>query len=293
MSNYLGQLAALGAAMAWTITGLFDEHFTRGIWGSTVNYLRIILGFLLVTLLSLATTGQWLELPPVLNGALWFILSGMISFAFGDTFLMMAFQTLGARITLLIFSFAPVLTAILSYILFQEALSPLNILGMGLTISGLLIVITSKDKTGNTSYSKLGIRAGLLAALGQGFGVIFSKMGLESFPPIAGTQVRLFSAIIALTIYITIAKRWKEVAKIRTHPHAWKAVLGDAFIATLIGVSLSMVAIKNTKAAIAATLMSVMPILIIPISIWLKERISLKEVLGAVLSVTGIAILFM
>lgn len=290
--SYLGQMAALGAALAWTVTGLFDEHFTKGVWGASVNFFRIILGFLLVAMLSFVTTGQWLVLPSQADGAIWFILSGVISFAIGDNYLMTAFQTLGARITLLIFSLAPVLTALLSFVIFHEILSAFNLIGMVLTLSGLVIVITSKDETGRTSLPAAGIRAAFLASIGQAVGVIFSKLGLETFEPIAGTQIRLFSAIVGLFIYFFIVRRWSDVMKLWKHPHAWKAVVGDATIATLIGVSLSMVAIKHTKAAVASTLMSIMPVLIIPLSIWLKERITWKEIAGAFLSVIGIAILF-
>lgn len=290
---FLGQLAALAAAMAWTISGLFDEHFTKGAWGSAVNFLRLSLGLIFVSLLSIFTTGQVVEVPAETSGAIWFILSGLIAFAVGDNFLIIAFQTIGARITLLIFSISPVLTAIAGYVIFGETLSVLNVLGMALTLSGLVIVITSKDDAGQKNYSPIGVQAALLASLGQASGVILSKMGLETFAPIAGTQIRLLSAVLGLIIYFTIKGYWKEVRKIRYHPHAWKAVVGDAFFATLIGVSLSMYAVKHVKAAIASTLMSIMPILIIPISYYLKEYIRWKEIAGAVLSVIGIAILFM
>ena len=115
---FLGQLAALGAAMAWTVSGLFDEHFTKGIWGLSVNFLRLCLGLVLVTLLSVLTTGQVLEIPAAGSGAIWFVLSGLIAFAIGDNFLITAFQTIGARITLLIFSISPILTAVGGYLIF-------------------------------------------------------------------------------------------------------------------------------------------------------------------------------
>lgn len=289
----LGQLAALGAAMAWTITSLFDEHFTKGVWAPSVNFLRLSLGLVFVSLLSLMVSGQVLVVPAETEGAIWLILSGLIAFAVGDNFLILAFQMIGARITMLIFSISPIMTAVAGYLIFGETLSPFNFLGMILTLSGLVLVITAKSDTGQKQYSPIGVQAALLASVGQSAGVIFSKLGLETFTPIAGTQIRLFSAVMGLILYFTVRKQWAKVRKVRTHPHAWKAVLGDAFFATLIGVSLSMYALQHVKAAIASTLMSIMPVLIIPISIWLKEQIRWKEIAGAVLSVLGIAILFL
>jgi len=59
-----------------------------------------------------------------------------------------------------------------------------------------------------------------------------------------------------------------------------------------LGVTLSMVAVTYTQAGIAQTLMSLMPVLIIPI-VWVlyKQRTSWRGILGAVVAVIGVAIL--
>lgn len=291
--NYLGQLAALGAALAWTFAGLINERFTKGASPSGINFFRLTLGFILLTLLSLFMTGGLLNIPGGSDDAHWLLLSGIVGFAIGDSFLMKAFQELGARITLLIFSLAPVLAAIGSLLFFAESLTYLNVLGMALTLSGLVIVITSKDDSGKQRYSAVGVRAALIAATGQASGVLLSKLGLETYSAITATQMRLIGAFFGMLLFFTLARKWPQVLSLRQHKRAWIAVGLNAFIGTLVGVSLSMVAIKMTKAAIATTLMSIMPILIIPFSYLLKEQIRRNEIAGAILSVAGIAILFL
>ena len=174
----LGQLAALGAAMAWTITSLFDEHFTKGVWAPSVNFLRLNLGLVFVSLLSLMVSGEVLVVPAETEGAIWLILSGLIAFAVGDNFLILAFQTIGARITMLIFSISPIMTAVAGYLIFGETLSPLNFLGMFLTLSGLVLVITAKSDTGQKQYSPIGVQAALLAEFADRAGV--SKQAVYS-----------------------------------------------------------------------------------------------------------------
>jgi drug/metabolite transporter (DMT)-like permease len=52
--------------------------------------------------------------------------------------------------------------------------------------------------------------------------------------------------------------------------------------------------VQHTQAGIAATLMSITPVLIIAPAVFLfKEKINWKEILGAVITVIGIAFFFL
>ncbi|MBT3802289.1 MAG: EamA family transporter, partial [Bacteroidetes bacterium] len=60
-----------------------------------------------------------------------------------------------------------------------------------------------------------------------------------------------------------------------------------------LGVSFSLVAVSYTSTGIASTLMAIVPVLIIPAVVLLyKQKVSLKEIIGAVLSVVGVVIFF-
>ena len=62
----------------------------------------------------------------------------------------------------------------------------------------------------------------------------------------------------------------------------------------VVGVSLSLTAVKYTSTGIASTLMALTPILIIPVSvIFLKEKIKTNEIVGALVGVLGVAIIFL
>ena len=67
-----------------------------------------------------------------------------------------------------------------------------------------------------------------------------------------------------------------------------------AFVAPFLGVTLSMVAVAYTQAGIAQTLISLMPVLIIPV-VWVfyKQRTSLQGILAAIVAVVGVAVLFL
>ena len=69
--------------------------------------------------------------------------------------------------------------------------------------------------------------------------------------------------------------------------------IGVAF-GPVCGVWLSMVAVGRTKTGIAATLMSMTPVFILPFAAWIeRERITWRSVLGACVAIAGVAILMM
>ncbi len=55
-----------------------------------------------------------------------------------------------------------------------------------------------------------------------------------------------------------------------------------------------MLAVQNISTGVAATIMSIVPVMIIlPAVLIFKEKVNLKEVLGAMLAVGGVALLFL
>ena len=66
-----------------------------------------------------------------------------------------------------------------------------------------------------------------------------------------------------------------------------------AFLGPFLGVTLSMVAVTYAEAGVAQTLLSLMPVMIIPV-VWIlyKQRTSWRGILGALIAVIGVGILF-
>jgi drug/metabolite transporter (DMT)-like permease len=73
-----------------------------------------------------------------------------------------------------------------------------------------------------------------------------------------------------------------------------KYTAAGALVGPFVGMALSMVAIANAQAGVAQTLMSLMPVIIIPV-IWIiyRERTNWRGILGAVVAVLGVAMLLL
>jgi drug/metabolite transporter (DMT)-like permease len=67
-----------------------------------------------------------------------------------------------------------------------------------------------------------------------------------------------------------------------------------AFFGPFLGVSFSLVAVKYTEAGIASTIMALVPVfIIVPAVLFFKEKVTLPEMLGAIVSVAGVALFFL
>jgi drug/metabolite transporter (DMT)-like permease len=83
------------------------------------------------------------------------------------------------------------------------------------------------------------------------------------------------------------------VGKAVKHTPAMKRIIVGSIFGPFLGVSFSLYAVQHANAGVASTIMAIVPILIIPPSvIFMKQKVSLKEIIGAIISVVGVALFF-
>lgn len=299
MNTIPGELAALITAILWTCSSFSFENAGKKIGSLNVNIIRLILAFFIISTYTLFTKSMLLPTSATYSQWFWLSLSGLVGFVIGDLFLFEAFVLVGSRISMLIMSLSPPMTALFSYIILGETLSPLSFLGMFVTILGISMVVLVKDTT-NGSSNKLsfshpikGFIYAFLGAFGQALGLILSKFGMGKYDAFQATQIRIIAGILGFVIFFTIKKQWKSLLESFKNKIGllWSTI--GAFFGPFLGVSFSLIAVRNTSAGIASTISSITPILLIPVAIFIKkEKISFKEILGALITICGVAVLF-
>lgn len=294
--SHLGEMAALSAALCWTITAVAFESAGKKVGSISVNLIRLVFAFILISIFNLFSRGMLLPLDASNSAWLWLTISGIIGFVIGDLFLFQAYVEVGARISMLIMSTVPPITAITGFILMGEKITPLGLAGMLITIGGIAIVVLTKNpdnKKVRLSHPIKGLIFAFIGALGQAFGLVFSKFGMGSYDPFAATQIRIIAAIIGFSIVITILKKWGELFVAFKNRRAMKFISIGSFFGPFIGVSLSLLAVQHASTGIVSTITSITPILLIPVSIIaFKEKIFPKEIFGAIVTLLGISLLF-
>ncbi|MFW5744061.1 MAG: DMT family transporter, partial [Spirochaetota bacterium] len=141
MDARIGELAALGTALCWTVTALSFEAAGKRIGSLTVNIIRLVMAAALFALYGWIVRGIAIPLDASAYAWTWLGLSGLVGFVIGDLFLFQAFVDIGARVSMLIYSSVPPLTALMARFVLDERLTPQGIVGMALTVLGIAIVV--------------------------------------------------------------------------------------------------------------------------------------------------------
>jgi len=295
--THVGEFAALAVAVFWTITALAFESASKKVGSLPVNWIRLLMGFAFLSVFTLFQRGHLFPVDAAPRTWLWLTLSGMVGFVMGDLLLFRAFVLIGSRIAMLIMALAPPMTAVMGRIFLYEKLSRLSLLGMGLTLLGIAMVVLDRptqDTPFKLTHPVTGILLAFGGAVGQASGLILSKIGMGAYSPFAATQIRILAGILGFTVILTFMKAWpKTLAAIKHGPAMTRLTVG-AFFGPFLGVSFSLIAIQHTKTGIASTIMSTVPVLIIPPAvILLKEKITIREIAGALVAVAGVALLFL
>lgn len=297
ITSRIGELAALGTALSWTVMGMFFESAGKKVGSLAVNFIRLVFGFIFISIFTYFVRGQAFPMDASLHNWTWLGISGVMGFFLGDIFLFQAYIEIGTRITLLIMAASPPITAILGFIFLNETLSPLGIIGMIVTILGISIVILSRD-TGERKFklnhSLKGVSFALLGAVGQAVGTILTKIGMGDYNAFAATQIRIIAGFFAFLVLFLFLNRWSDLRKAIRDKSAMFLIALGSLVGPFIGVSLQLISLQYTTAGISSTIIAIMPVLIIPLSIIIyKEKITAREILGAFCSVLGVGILFL
>jgi drug/metabolite transporter (DMT)-like permease len=295
--NHLGEFAALLTAIFWTVTSLSFESASHKIGSVAVNILRLIIGFAFLSVYTLIRRGYLLPVDAGLENWLWLSLSGLVGFVFGDLFLFKSYTMIGSRFSMLIMTLVPPITAFFSFIILGERLTLFHYLGMTLTFSGIAMAIFSRNGKGEKLSLKLAPRGILYAfggAVGQALGLVLSKFGLKDYDPFAATQIRIIAGTVGYTMLVTILTRWKYVYKATGNKEGMMLTSLGAFFGPFLGVSFSLISVKYTEVGIASTIMALVPVFIIlPAVIMFKQKVTLPELSGAIVSVAGVALFFL
>ncbi|WP_455391925.1 EamA family transporter [[Eubacterium] cellulosolvens] len=304
--NLLGETAAITTSVMWTLCSILFAYAGKRIGALSVNAIRIIiaLGFLGGTHILVLGT-----IIPQANNAQWFYmaLSGIIGLALGDFGYFGTLVILGPRRGTLLMSLAAVFAVLSGIFILDEVLGLWKIIGITITLAGVTWVILEREEHSNeqplTQKEKIwGVLLGVGGAAGQGVGLVVSKYGIvvmagasdAPLHPLSATLIRILAASIFIWISLIVVGKLSKVLNSFKDKKALGGTFGGAFFGPFIGVTLSMVAVTYAFAGVAQTLMSLMPVMVIPV-VWVlyKQKTTWRGILGAIIAICGVAILLL
>jgi len=304
ISSYPGELSALLTAVFWTVTALAFESASRKVGSLSVNLIRLFTAFIFLSLYSWVVRGIAFPVDAGLHQWIWLSLSGLVGFVLGDLFLFQSYVVMNARVSMLIMSLAPPLAAAIGWFAMGETLTLKQGLGMLLIIIGIALVILKRempDENGNgngrkikLNYPVVGLLLAFGGALGQAGGLVLSKYGMQTYDVVASVQIRVITGIVGFAFIFLVLNRWNMLFAALRNGKAMGRLTVGAFFGPFLGVSFSLLAVRYTTTGVASALMSIVPVLIIAPSVLVfKEKVNLKEMIGAAIAVIGVVTFFL
>lgn len=292
----LGEITALITACLWSMSSIAFTEASIRVGSIYVNVVRLIMAFVIL-LITIISANLKINLS---SFQIWnLIISGFAGLVIGDTFLFRSFRLIGARISMLIMALVPPMSALLAYFFLDENLSALGIFGIALTVTGIALVILKREEkpTSNYHIDYTGIFYAIIGAAGQAVGLIFAKQAFNEseINGFVAAFIRIGASIIIIYPLVLLTNRFKKPVKIfLENKKALMFTFIGAVFGPFLGITFSLISISNTKVGIATTLMATVPILMLPlVRYYYKEKLSWISIFGAVIAVSGVAVLFL
>jgi len=306
-SLYLGEIFAFGAVLCWAGSTQIFEAAGKQMGSIPVSFFRLLISFVLFSLLLLINNGEIIPVGFSTYAWKWLLLSGVVGLSFGDIFRFKSYVSIGPRLTMVIMSLSAPTTALIGWLILDETYRPIQWLGMFVTVCGVCwVLIKQGTKSGEFSKNsqELWVRTvstrqlaiAMVAMVGQSVGYVMSKMGMKDgagyLDPFASTQIRVIGGIIGFIVLFFVMGSWPRVIQSTRKTSALGLAVIGSFLGVFLGVSLSMKALHYTSTGIATTILSLVPIVLIPFAILIqKEYVSIHGILGALTAVFGVVLL--
>ena len=291
---YLGESAALLTSLCWSLNSVCFTVAGRRVGSTSVNLLRLLMAWTLLMLLHLGLFGSPFPFQAGGTRLGWLGVSGLIGFALGDAVLFEAFVLIGARLAMLLMTLSPLFSALLAWLFLGQDLSLPKVAAMALTLAGIAWVVWGGGDHEAHPHLWRGVLLGVGGALGQSVGLVFSMKGLAGgFSPISANLIRVSAGVVALLLYFAATGRLRGALAGLQDARATAFIGLGAVTGPVLGVVLSLVAIAKAPMGVAATLMSLSPVILLPVSRFgFKEKVGGHAILGTLLALAGAAALF-
>jgi drug/metabolite transporter (DMT)-like permease len=290
----VGKAAALGAAVLWAITVTVLTFAARRIGAQVVNAARLALAAILLVLLHSIFLGTPWPTGVSLSGTAWLLLSGLLGFAMADGLGLESFVEIGPHLGMLVQTLAPILSATLAWGLLGQNLSWSKGGAILVTLAGIALVVAGPDPRPTGRSRTWGLLLALGAAVGQSLGQFTALKGMAGgVGPFPALVMRVGAGAVGSMVYLVLrgnprlSNAWGD-RRILTQ------MLTGTALGPIVGGFLAMYAIAHAPLGPTSTLLSTVPIFLLPLSwIFFHEPITLRAVLGTLLTVGGTAGLFL
>jgi drug/metabolite transporter (DMT)-like permease len=286
-----GALAALAAALCWTLASSLWHRLPTSLSAVQLNLLKNLLALVLLAP-ALALQPWRIGWAPLLLLAA----SGVLGIALGDSLYFAALRRLGTRRCLTLDAGGPAVTAVAGFLWLAEWPSPRQWLGVGLISLAVLLVARQKPERSPAAglavpaaAQRLGVVLALGALLCGSGGALLARAALRAgeLDPLQSAVLRLAAASLVLLPLL----RGVPASPPRPRPaqRRWPLWLAATLLGTSAGIALQQTALQHLPGALAVALMATAPVMALPLAPLEGDRPGVTGVLAALLALGGVS----
>ena len=293
----IGVLAGLATAGLWVVSSLSFTKSGQALGATSVNLLRTVAAAVVLLCIQWFMLGRLV--PGMPESALWWLAaSGILGLTIGDQFLFTGYVMLGPRLVSVLMTLAPSMSALLAWAAFDETMSRIGVVGMLITTAGVAWAALGRagaDSPHTPRERRTGLLFGVAAALCQAAGMVAAKRGLDQGVEAFDAQtIRMYAGAATVVPLALFARTIGITVQAQPSRRAYAILALGVISGPLLGVYFSMLSTAKVPVGIAATLIGLVPVLILPATRIIDgERISARAWTGAIIAVAGIAVLSM
>ncbi len=296
----IGELAALGAAICWTISAVLYKEALLDIKPISANTVRCTCTsiILIVCLVALGKIGALTNLPvyaTVLTGV-----SGIICLGFGDTLYMISLKLIGVARAVPITCTYPLFSILLAIFLQKEAVTPHVILGAVAIVLGIWL-LSREEKTEVNELRKRDLVKGVASALATAvlWSVSIAMINMAVALPqtsnvdsaLAVNTLRVLATAVFLLASAPITDRKFNFLKVQRG--TLFALIFGGIVALALGWLFLTVSFLYIPESRAVPISSTSPLFsAITGIIFLREPVTARIVVSSVIIVIGIFLIF-
>jgi drug/metabolite transporter (DMT)-like permease len=282
----VSELLAVGSAActAGSIMLLGTASGKLGVFRSA--RLQLVSAFAMTGLIALLVTG-WKSPLPWQMGFL--AASSFFGMVIGNLSYNATIQSIGPRLTALLFSLTSPFSLVLGYAVLGETVTPWQLLGVGIVLAGIVLAVGPVRGVGK-GLPVAGLGLGVLTALVQALGTLCARPVMASgVDPFEATTVR---AGVAALVFVAMTPFMAARVGPRVGAGPQVQIAAASFLGICVGMSLMMAALAQGNVGLVTTLAATVPVVILPMIWAVSDKAPTPQAwAGAALSALGTAII--
>ena len=297
----IGELAALGAAVCWTVSAvLYKEALSRA-KPISANIVRCACtSILLVAFLTIVgKIGVLTELP--VHAVVLAVISGIIGLGLGDTMYMVSLKRLGVARAVPITCTYPLFSLLLMVFLQGETVTLHVVLGAVMIVFGIWLLSRKEKRTGTSELQKKFLVTGVTSALATAiiWAVSITMIDMAVNLPETGNLDHALAVntlrVSAVTVFLiaTAPITDRKYSFLKMQRRTVFTLVSGGIVALALGWFFLTYSFLHTSGSQAVPISSTTPLFATVSGIvFLHEHVTTKDVIGSIIIVVGIFLIF-